>query len=873
MNLGKIWRLAEPRPQVREMLARELKISEIVAQVLVNRGITTIEAAREFLWSGLEGLHNPELLPGLNKAVARVFAAITAGEKILIYGDYDVDGITATTLLYLTLSKLGARVDYYIPDRLEEGYGLNQAALEKALEDGFSLVVTVDCGISSVDEADWALEAGLDLIITDHHEPQDQLPRALAVLNPKAAAGLQPAYPFQDLAGVGVSFKLAQGLLRYLNPRLPEGEAGREYLDLVALGTIADIVPLREENRILVKYGLEQLNSSQRPGLAALRQVCGLAGREITAGNVGFILAPRLNAGGRLGDARRGVRLLISSDASEAADIATQLEQENRRRQELEAETTAQAVAMLEAAAMDESGADAVYKDKVLVLASEGWHPGVIGIVASRLVEKYHRPTILLTLEDGIAKGSCRSIPGFDIYQALTACKQHLITFGGHKQAAGLSLAAADVQAFRQEINRWGNPILTEELLHPKVRIDEVVAFSELSLDLVAQLELLEPFGHQNPGPVLACRSAKILDSRGVGRDNTHLKLRVTGGQGAVEAIGFQFGGVLGRMRAGRVLDLAFALEKNEWNNRTNLQLVLKDIKNTALPDNPFLPPSTSRVMVDRRECPDKQAYLQEVLQKKTCGLVYVNNQHAAEETRAFLTTKGQDETVVGYWQVWGPALEAGIEGLSVEDVILYNFPLSDAEFGRMVQAIARLSGRVQIHLVYGQSDRRLNRTLLEQAIPGREFLAELYVLIRTAARQENPFFASPDGLAAQLGAGTVKVSSAAGAFAKDVVSYGFSGDGLTKAGPVLSGLQILSELGLIEVMPFPKATGQSNADAGRQRLSILFNPPPGTKLDLESAPTFRAGLAAKAEQEDLASRLLECSSNEAACLFGVEEV
>ncbi|MHB1167658.1 MAG: single-stranded-DNA-specific exonuclease RecJ, partial [Carboxydocellales bacterium] len=533
MIAQKIWCLAETKPELSQMLAQELKIPEILAQILANRGIYTVEEGKEFLWGDLSGLHSPWLLPDLKVAVDRIDLAISSGEKILLYGDYDVDGITSTTVLTLTLQKLGAQVEYYIPDRLEEGYGLNVGAMEQALAAGVSLIITVDCGISASQEAQWAKQAGLDLIITDHHEVPEELPPALAVIDPKRR---DSQYPCLDLAGVGVAFKLAQGLLLHFQPELKLEEAGKDLLDIVALGTIADIVPLRGENRIIVKNGLQILAGSQRIGLQALKESCGLAGKPITAGQVGYTLAPRLNATGRLGDAKEGVRLLLSNSAEEAKVIAKELDQENRERQQIEG------VMLQEAVQLIESFHD-FSRDKIILLGKENWHPGVIGIVASRIAERYYRPTILLALDGEIAKGSCRSIPGFDIYQALTACQEYLEKFGGHKQAAGLTLTTGKLEGFRRAINELADGVLTEKHLHPQVKLDGVVAFSDLTLDLVSRLEQLQPFGHQNPGPILACREAKVVECKGVGKEGAHLKLRVQVESGLLDDIGFQLGG------------------------------------------------------------------------------------------------------------------------------------------------------------------------------------------------------------------------------------------------------------------------------------------------------------------------------------------
>lgn len=574
---SKIWRLAKPDKALQEILSEQLDISKVVAQILINRGITTFEEASAFLNADIKSLHNPFLCKDMDKAVHRILAAIDNNEKILIYGDYDVDGITSTTLLLKYLRHLGAQVEYYIPDRSDEGYGLNIPALQRAIEAGFNLVITVDCGISAVEEVDYANRLGLDIIVTDHHEVPDILPAALAVIDPKQS---DCQYPFKDLAGVGVAWKLGQALM--LEKGLPAHE-GEKMLDIVTLGTIADIVPLVGENRVLVKMGLQTLSQTANIGIQALLTAAGLNDKEISAYHIGYTLAPRLNAVGRIGNARVGVQLLLTDSASEAMEIALSLNKENEKRQAIEAKILEEAQLLVESNYDQERG-------RVIVLASENWHPGVVGIVASRLVEKFHRPTILICLQDGIGKGSARSIPGFDLYDALNYCGDYLVKFGGHKQAAGLTIEAEKIPVFYEAIDNYARTNLAEEYLVPQVTLDAEVDLHQVNQDLISEIELLSPFGHHNPSPVFVCRQASVMEFREVGKDSNHLKMKVSGYNSTVDTIGFQLGEWAGKLNKKDHIDLAFVPEINVWQGRTSIQLKLKDIKYPELSDNPYEP-------------------------------------------------------------------------------------------------------------------------------------------------------------------------------------------------------------------------------------------------------------------------------------------
>jgi len=561
------WQLvAEPDPRRIETFSRELNISPVIARLLLNRGIEDLEAGRIFLNPRLEFLHDPFLFKEMDPAVNRIVKALKGKEPIMIFGDYDVDGITATSLLYLVLTRLGANVSYYIPNRVSEGYGLSEGGVHEAADRGVSLIISVDCGITANREIDLASSLGIDTIITDHHEVQEQIPRAKAVLDPKNP---QDDYPDAGLAGVGVAFKLAQGL--YARLGLDDSEL-EHHLDLVALGTAADIVPLVGENRILTRYGLEQVTKTDKVGLRSLVEITGLMGEEIQTGHVVFILAPRINAVGRLGDAERAITLLATNQPDRARTIANFLNDENRRRQGIDETILREALELVEQTVDLE-------EDRAICLASDRWHPGVIGIVASRVVEKYYRPTVLIALEGDEGKGSGRSISGFNLYQALEDCQEHLIRFGGHKYAAGLTIEASKVSKLRGCLNTIATERINPELMIPSLKIDIPIDLEQIGEPLLEELSELAPFGPQNMRPVLMASNLEVVGyPRVVGKN--HLKFKVRKNDRALDVIAFNQGGRLGDLQVGKpTLSLAFVLEENRWQGRSSLQLRAKDIK------------------------------------------------------------------------------------------------------------------------------------------------------------------------------------------------------------------------------------------------------------------------------------------------------
>ncbi|MFQ5707806.1 MAG: single-stranded-DNA-specific exonuclease RecJ [bacterium] len=561
------WRLDDTHSleQIKN-LSSDLNSPEILARILLNRGIEDVESARRYFVPRLEHLHDPFLMAGMQRAIERIQAALSNKERILIYGDYDVDGITGTSMLMLFFRDLGHAVSFYIPDRMTEGYGLSEKGVRQARENRIDLIIAVDCGVTALGEVALAQQLGMDVIVCDHHQPGPELPQALALLNPKRA---DCSYPFKQLAGVGVAFKLIQGLQQTLH--LDQDKVWK-YLDLVAIGSSADIVPLVGENRTLVKFGLKALASTENLGIKALIAVSGLGTQKIGTGQVVFTLAPRINAVGRLGDAGRAVRLLTSESAQQANNIAAILDSENRNRRNIDEETFLQAQEIIE------SNENSVLKN-TLVLNKQGWHPGVIGIVASRIVEKYYRPTIMITTENGMGKGSARSIPGFDIYQALKSCQDLMVEFGGHKYAAGLTIKAQNISLFRERFDQVASSVLNQELLTPKLRIDGELRFSDINWDFLKLLNKMAPFGPQNMRPVFCTRDLQIVGSPAI-VGNNHLKFKIRHSGVVMDAIGYKLGDLLYRISPGEPnVEMAYVVDENEWQGRKTIQLRVKDLR------------------------------------------------------------------------------------------------------------------------------------------------------------------------------------------------------------------------------------------------------------------------------------------------------
>ncbi len=572
--MQKAWEVDSPDLKKTGAICKDARISPLVAHLLLKRGVKSASDARDFLACELSSLHDPFLFKDMRKVTERIALAVKDRQKIVVFGDYDVDGLTSAALLYNTLKSYGADVRTYIPDRVKEGYGLNRQALEKERETGLDLAISVDCGITAAEEIELLNGYGIDSIIVDHHEPfEGRIPGSYGILNPLVAGS---GYPYKHLAGVGLVYKLAQALREVL--KHPQGSAARpleEDLDLVALGTIADVAPLTGENRILVKHGLKYLAKTKRAGLRALMEAAGISRKkEFYSETVAFILGPRINASGRMGTSANSLKLLLTEDKEEAVSLAAELDRNNRERQKMEEAILREAVSKVER--------EVNFKEhKVIVLHGDSWHPGVIGIVASRIVERYYRPTVLVAFDgDGRVhgKGSGRSIKNFHLFDALSRCKEHLIEFGGHEHAAGISITRENMGSFREALNSVAHDVLQPLDLIPTLDIDAWVSLKEITPELMKELALLEPYGVGNRKPVFAVKGLKLKAPPKVMGSNT-LKIWVTDGHVTYEAVGFRKALDYKLDAASSIFDLAFTPSINVWQGQEMVQLQLKDLK------------------------------------------------------------------------------------------------------------------------------------------------------------------------------------------------------------------------------------------------------------------------------------------------------
>ncbi|MCF8261612.1 MAG: single-stranded-DNA-specific exonuclease RecJ [Melioribacteraceae bacterium] len=547
-------------------LADSLNISTVLSELLVRRGITNFFEAKTYFRPDIESLYDPFLMNGMEDAAKRVIKAITGNEKITVYGDYDVDGTCSAALMFLFIKELGGNVDVYIPNRLTDGYGLSNFGIDNIRERNTSLIIAVDCGITAVNEVEYAKQFGIDLIICDHHQPKEEIPDAVAVLDP-----LKPGcdYPFKYLSGAGVAFKLA----RAVSDLFGKKDMVLKYLDLVALAAAADIVPLMDENRILVRAGIDSINSNPRPGIKALITSARMQPGDLSAGQIVFTIAPRINAVGRLGDANRAVDLFVTEDENEAIRLAQVLESENYERRKIDEVTFAHAVKMVDDYVDFEN-------DIAIVLHSDDWHAGVIGIVASRMVEKFHRPSIMLSTIDGVAKGSARSIPGVNIYQAIENCEDLLLQFGGHEAAAGLAIEIENIPEFRKRFNLALKQTLTEDDILPEIKVDMKISLSEITPKFLRILDQFAPFGPLNMRPVFVAEDVSLISQpRIVGSNHFLASVRQNGNDKVFDTIGFNLGGFVNLIdKEQNLLDIVFTIEKLNKDGRTYPQLRLKDI-------------------------------------------------------------------------------------------------------------------------------------------------------------------------------------------------------------------------------------------------------------------------------------------------------
>lgn len=560
-----------------EPLAKSLRVSPLIAQLLINRGVVEAREGNVFLQPKLTELIRPAQMPGIAPAVVRLRQALDKKEKITIYGDYDVDGITGVSILWELLTLLGAQVDYYIPHRIDEGYGLNADAVRSLAEGGTRLLVTVDCGISAIAAADLARQLGVDLIVTDHHQPGSALPAAVAIVHP----ALEPSYANQDSAGALVAYKLAWAIAEEfsrgprLEPRL------REFMlnatSLAAIGTVADVVDLRGENRVVTKFGLESVADTKLCGLKALIQSAGLAGKGVDSTAIGFRLAPVLNAAGRMGHARLAVELITSTSEMRAMQIAEYLKDQNTQRQQCERKMLKQACDIVVEKGLNHPDR------RSIVLGAEGWHTGVLGIVASRLVDRFFRPAIMINAspnESNVAQGSARSIPGFSMLDAIQACSSHLTSFGGHKMAAGLTLPPENIEAFAAAFETYAAANLHEEDVVAKMHIDAVVPLRQFTRDVVHQLDMLGPFGEGNPKPVFATKGVRLAAApRRCGSTNEHLQFAITDNTATIRCVGFRMGGLEKKLVDNEYFNIAYEPTLNHYNGNTTVEFIAVDIQ------------------------------------------------------------------------------------------------------------------------------------------------------------------------------------------------------------------------------------------------------------------------------------------------------
>ena len=564
------WFLLNPDQNTVSSVKKAFRTSEVIARVLANRNILNPNLARPFFTPNLDMLHNPYLMQDMDKAVKRVLTNINSGKPIMVFGDYDVDGTTGAAALYLAFQKFGADVTYYIPDREKEGYGLSYHGIEVAKDIGIDLIITCDCGINAFVQVDFANEQNIDIIITDHHTTDTELPKAHAILNPKRE---DCEYPFKGLCGGGVAFKLITAIGNELNIPLTDYE---EIIPLITLGTAADVVPIKDENRVIVHHGLNILENLEKPGLKTLLELAGLKG-HISVGQLVFSIAPRINAAGRIGDANRAVELLVTDDQDKARLLAKELDNENKRRQIIQQAVVDEALLKVNAEAD-------LKNENALVLANAGWHPGVVGIVASKIKEEFNRPTIIIALENGSGKGSARSVAGFDLYEALTACKTHLDDYGGHPMAAGLTLSNKKLEDFKKAFINFANERLTEENLQATLTLDSEIALQDITPRFMEFLDKLSPYGPGNMRPKFAIRNAEIAGApKVIGKTGEHIRFKIRQGLKSCSAVGFGLSNKYEMLITGQPVDIACVVETNEWQGNTSIQMNVRDIKRAVM--------------------------------------------------------------------------------------------------------------------------------------------------------------------------------------------------------------------------------------------------------------------------------------------------
>ena len=559
--MQKNWNILESKNTVVSELSKALNVSEIVAHLLALRGITTFDEAKSFFRPEISQLHNPFLMKNMQKAVDRIETVIASGEKVLVYGDYDVDGTTSVAMMYSFLKKKIKVIEYYIPCRYDEGYGISLKGIDYAKENNFALIIALDCGIRAVNQVDYAKEKGVDFIICDHHNPGKKIPNAVALLNPKQA---DCNYPYKELSGCGVGFKLIQAFSQQNNIDFSDII---EYLDLLTVSIGADIVPMTGENRVFSFYGLQQINKSPRVGLKVLMEIANKT-NEVTMTDLVFGVAPRINAAGRIEHARKAVEILVETDYRKAKQFADKIENNNTTRKDLDKSTTKKALEMVDV------------KKKSTVVYSENWHKGVVGIVASRLIETHYKPTIVLAEKEGVLTGSARSVHDFDLYSAIAKCEHLCEKFGGHKYAAGLSIKKENLPQFIDAFEKAVIESITEDQLTPKINIDMVIDINNVDDKLYRIIKQFAPFGPKNLPPIFVSKG--VIDNgygKQVGEDKSHLRINVKRNKDAIAGIGFSMGKYFEMIKDNQTFDICYSISENEWNGKKSLQLGLRDIK------------------------------------------------------------------------------------------------------------------------------------------------------------------------------------------------------------------------------------------------------------------------------------------------------
>lgn len=843
--MQKIWNIKQSNIELSARIAAKLGISSMISQLLTTRGIVDEQSAEEFLYPRIDMMYDPFQMHGMERAVERIKQAIERGEQIWIYGDYDVDGTTATALLLSVFRHLGVQASYYIPNRFDEGYGLNTDATEKLGASGCDVLITVDCGVSSITEVERANELGIDVIVTDHHEPKEgNIPPAYVVLNPRLEVC---EYPFDGLAGVGVAFKLAHALLGVRTGELPPALTSQ--LDLVALGTVVDVAMLVDENRILSRIGLAELNKRERPGIRALCDAANVTSEtEIKSYTLGFVLGPRLNAAGRLDTARKVVELLTTESYDYALEIAKELDAANRERQDIEQKILRHARDKVKRSVN-------LKREKALVLADEEWHQGVIGIVASRLVEQYYRPTLLIALNGDEGHGSGRSIPEFNLFEGLNECRDLMLGFGGHKAAAGFSITKDNIPKLRDKFSQVVAASLSEEDLTPKVNVDLPVSLSQVTTQAIEEFKLLEPFGLGNPRPVLSIMDASLKGEPNLfGKNRDHLKFLISDGKKQVDTIGWRMANRLVALKNKSItVDLAFHPEINEWRNTRNVRLTLDDInihsskgkRQIIFP--PLAVPSSVK-FVDRRDC-NKREYLQKLFARNEPTLLYVRDDDALQQlsvifAEQFRETDADDGVALcdskmndEQRQAVLAQLERGQLHMVASSIILKCFPYVKHLvlchpvhtwdiFSECCKPAFDTEETMYIHLIFGTQDFALMHDMLNWEYPKRETLMILYQLIGRIA-QESGSPVALDELIKQADAASLKEQT------------------------VMSGITIFEELQLIERVHDSETT------------IIRVLPKPQEKRGLHESECFLNGEHLKQEALSFSDVLLKKTAEE----------